>query len=497
MASEAPWRALHPASIAVNLLPRTWRVVRNLWPLLLALLWRGTDEDGTLLWFTAIDGTIVAIFFALTVGGTVWHWLTLRYRLEAGRLEIRTGLLNRQIRSIDPGRIQNVELVASPAHRVAGLVEVRVETASGSEVEGLLSAISIAEAEALRAALVTLRDAARAHTAPPDGDATGAPLIENGLPELFAYAATAGRIGAAAVMLGLLFEGVTWLAPERLGSFSVEILGLQGAALAIALLTGAWLIGLTGTIAAHWGFSLTQRDRALAVQAGLFTTRRLELPLSKVQLVMTSETLPRRWLGFGSLTLETAAPRSGAGGTERRAALVPYVPRERLAELARVAIPDLDVDPWTATLHPPHPRALARAIARRAVHVSLLTGLLVWWVGPWGALLLAALGPAAAIAWLDHRHQGWLVTERSVVARRGFLDRRLVALSRSRLQSVTALQGPLMRRLGLGVVVVRAAGSSVSLPAMSWDRARALVRELAAPDRLGARRAPNGPDLSA
>lgn len=475
MASEAPWEVLHPASIAVNLLPRTWRVVRSMWPLALALLWRGQDSDGSLVYFGMFDAGIVGLFFVMTVGGTLWHWLTLRYRVQSGRLEIRTGLLNRQVRTIDPGRIQNVELVASPFHRATGLVEVRIETASGSEVEGLLSALNLDDARDLRSELVRLRDL---HRPALDDDQPERVLLESNLSELLTFGATAGRLGAAAVMLGLAFEAITWLAPERLTSLTYQFLGLQGVAVGVVLLSGAWLAGMLGTLARHWGFQLIQRDRGLAVEAGLFTTRRLELPLVKIQLVMTSESLPRRWLGFGTLTLETAAARAGAGGTERRAALAPYVPRDRLPELARIAIPDLDIDPWSATLRPPHPRALPRAIGRTSVRILLVIAIATWLWGPWLLLLGLALPLGALVEWLDHRHQGWRISDRAVVVRRGYLNRRLVVLSRSRIQSVAAHQGPILQRLGLAYVAVRAAGSQVTLPLVSWDEAHDIVDQL-------------------
>ncbi|TVQ89210.1 MAG: hypothetical protein EA397_15665 [Deltaproteobacteria bacterium] len=480
MASEdAPWRDLHPASIVVNLLPRAWRVLRNFWPLALALLWRGTSEDGSVLWIGLFDVAVISLFFVLSVGGTVWHWLTLRYRVHASRLEIRTGLINRQIRTIDPARIQNVELVSNPFHRATSLVEVRIETASGSEVEGLLSALTLEEAEELRGELVRLRDAQRRQS---KDETSREVLVAPGFSELLTYGATAGRIGAAVVLLGLGFEMVTWLAPERIASLSVGVFGLQGVAMGLVVITGAWLIGMATTVARHWGFTLSRGERALAVEAGLFTRRRLELPLVKVQLVMTSETLPRRWLGFGTLTVETAAARSGEGGTEHHAALAPYVPADQLPILARVAIPDLDVDPWSIELRRPHRRALARILVRRTIQLLGLTALLAWWAGPWGWLSLGLILPLGWwVAWLDHQHQGWQITPRVVIARHGYLNRRVHIVSRSRLQSVAAAQGPLLRRLGLANVVVRVAGSSVGLPIMSWGEGRALVRELADP----------------
>lgn len=478
MASDlSTWQGLHPASVVVNLLPRTWRVIRSFWPFALALLWRGSADD-TQTWASLLDAGILLLFFSLTVGGTVWHWLTLRYRVVRGRLEIRTGWLNRKVRTIDPARVQNVELVRSLPHRVSGLVEVRIETASGDEVEGLLSALTVEAAETLRSRLETLSALRREDDDTEEADQV---LLENGPRELFTYAATAGRLGAAAVALGAIFEGVTWLAPERLGDLPGRAFDGLGLALAIAVLTGAWMLGLVGTALRHWGFKLTRHRRSLVVEGGLTTRRRLELPLAKVQVAQTREPLLRRWLGFGSVSIETAAARSGRGGTERRAALVPVVARDRLAELVRVAIPDLDVDPWSVSLRRPHRRALVREVVRNVVPVVLLALVGAGLVSTWALLLLLLAPITAALAVLDWRHQGWLVTDRVVVARRGWLVRELVVVSRGKLQAASVSQSVLLRRLGLGQVSVRVAGTRVGLPLMAWDEGADVVRSLARP----------------
>ena len=46
MASEVPWRSLHPGSVAVNLIPRMWGVVRSLWPFALAFVYGTSSGDG-------------------------------------------------------------------------------------------------------------------------------------------------------------------------------------------------------------------------------------------------------------------------------------------------------------------------------------------------------------------------------------------------------------------------------------------------------------------
>jgi putative membrane protein len=474
-ASEGEWTMLHPASVGVNLLPRAWRLLRAMWPLALVLLWRGWDDDSAMLSVGFADASIVGAFFLLSGGSTLWHWLTLRFRIHEERLEIRTGWLHKQVRTIDPRRIQNVELIANPIHRVAGLVELRIETASGFEVEGLLSALSTNTAEDLRAHLVRLREA----DLPEDTETAPAVLlVYNGPWELFAHGATAVRFGGAIVVAGIGFEIVAWLAPDQIGEVMFSLAGLQGIALMLALMCGAWLTGIAGTMALHWGLSLARTDDALTLEAGLFTRRRLELSMRKIQIVATSETLPRRWLKFGSLTIETAAPRSEGGGTERRAALVPHVRAEDLPRLARAAIPDLDIDPWEARLTPPPRRALVRALTQRTVFILTATTLLGTMVTPWawgGALLLV---PILTAEWLDHRVQGWAVSSRALIVRRGFVDRRFIVVARRRVQSAHLVQGPIMRRLNLARLIVRVAGTGIAFLLMTMARAEELLTEL-------------------
>ena len=176
---DSEWRGLHPLSLVANLAPRTWRTLRGTWPLLAAFAIGGRRDSVAILF-------IAALFFGMAVWSTVLHFLTLRYRVVHGRLEMRSGLLNRQNRALDPSRIQNTELVRNPLHKLLGLVELRVETASGREVEGLLSALSEEEGERL----LGLLDAARAGSSPSTDDEEKAKVLSSAdLSDLLRYGA--------------------------------------------------------------------------------------------------------------------------------------------------------------------------------------------------------------------------------------------------------------------------------------------------------------------
>src|SRR5262245_2434568 len=233
--AEVPWRHVHPASFAVNLVPRAWGLLRSAWPLLLAALWGGRSREGL-----ANLATLV-VFFAMALASSVVHMLTLRYRVAAGRLEIRSGLLARQVRSIALERIQNVVVVRNVYHRLSGLCEVRVETASGREVEGLLSAVSFAEAERLTAELSSGGPAHHADEAP------GEILVDNGPVDLVWSGLADLRVASVAVVLGLLAELLPQGGPDA-ARFAEQFTGPIGVALVIALVSGTWIVGIGSAV---------------------------------------------------------------------------------------------------------------------------------------------------------------------------------------------------------------------------------------------------------
>ena len=76
--------------------------------------------------------------------------VSFRVRYESTDLVIRSGLVFRNVRHIPYSRIQNLEAVRNVFHRAFGVVEVRVENASGKETEATISVLPLAAFEEMR-----------------------------------------------------------------------------------------------------------------------------------------------------------------------------------------------------------------------------------------------------------------------------------------------------------------------------------------------------------
>lgn len=477
MASEAPWRGLHPLSLGVNLIPQAWATARGVWPVLFALAIGGGAQG-----VQAVDLTLIVGFFLLTLGRTLVHFLTLRYRVQAGRFEVRVGLFSRSARVLDPARIQNIELVQNLFHKAAGLVELRVETAGDASSHGLLSALDVAEAERLRAELRALVAAQRPGAAPlPLGAAPEAgqpPLLELSALELLAYGLSRRTVGTVAVLTAVGLEIFGRLGPQvaekAQRAMTPQVL-LPAVVLAFA---GSWLWSAGSALLRHWRYRLWLSGGELITEEGLTTRRRAEIPRKKLQIVRADEPLLRRMMGYGSLLFETAALGVADGRLRQAEGVAPMVPAHRLGELCAVALPALRFDPWQAALRPAHRRALHRAVVARTLRSLVFSAVLIGLFPRYGWASVALVLAAPGLAYLDWRWQGWRLTPGVVLARTGFFTRSTWVVSRDKIQSVAVVQGPLMRQHGLGRVIIRVAGTAVALPDVAIDEALQILHEL-------------------
>jgi len=131
---------LHPASILFNILKqlRAFAV-----PLLLLLVGLGTRDGAWQGW--------APLFIVPYTGAAIARYVSFRYRYDSHELFIRWGIFFRNERHVPYERIQNIDAVQNVLHRLLGVVEVRLQTASGTDPEATLSVLALADLEDMRA----------------------------------------------------------------------------------------------------------------------------------------------------------------------------------------------------------------------------------------------------------------------------------------------------------------------------------------------------------
>lgn len=468
--SGSGWRRLDARMLIVG--PLSWLV--QLLPVLAILVITGRS-DPVRMWIPVVIAGLVVI-------GGVLRWRTTRYRITAERVELRTGWLRRQRRSVPRDRIRTVDLTSRLVHRLFGLSVVRIGTGTGMSLENIglrLDAVSNTEAERLRRELLD-QSALREQ---PDADSASSPEPGQSLPQPPAVVlaqldwrwlrfapltiSSLAAIGAVSVTLHNLFDdlGVDPRELDAVNSAADQLASVSiwaGVAVVALVLLVLAVVGSMVLFAERWfGYRLTREaDGTIRVRRGLLTRRSLSVTERRLRGVELLEPLLLR-LGRGA---QSRALTTGLAHESGSGALQPPVPR---AEAHRVAAATLREPADQLTMAPlrQHPRAarlrrLTRALGPTAVviatawFVGATTG--PSWLGPTSLVLL----PLAALVGLDRaRNLGHSLTPRYLVARSGSLRRQTVALQRSGIVGWSFRQSVFQRRSGLvSLEAITAAG---------------------------------------
>lgn len=517
---EVGWRRLPGRMLLVG--PAT--ALLRLAPALVVLVLFGAGSgNSTQVWIAG-----AAVVVAVAVG--VVRWRTTRYRITDERVELHSGLLNRQRRSVPRDRIRTVDLTAPLLHRLVGLSVVKVGSGQSRSDAGLdLDAVTTDEAERLRRELLARPAPARGPAAVAGGTGADRARVEgdgadgNGADgDAAAGDGTAGpadHVDPAGAELdrirwsSLRFAPLTVSSLAAIGALAgagwnvlnetgLDPRSLPGADAVAGELSAApvWatalvavglllLVMVAGSIVLFverwWDYRLSREpDGTLRVRRGLLTKRSLSVSEQRLRGVTVSEPLLVRALGggaqAGALTVGLAGEDKDSGG----GALGPPVRRAHAhavaATAARATGPVTD-GPLRAHPARARTRRLVRAVGPALVPVAAL-GALAWFdaavwpvvVGPMvvGATLVLLAVPLA----LDrYRALGHRLDERYLVARHGSLLRTTTALRRDGVIGWRVRQSLFQRRAGVLTLEATTAAGGGAVQVLDLDPADAVA----------------------
>ncbi len=435
-------------------------------------------------WLVAI---ICVGFVVVSIGGLLLKWLKLEYRVGAHELRIDSGFLNRTSRAIPFDRVTDIDLEQGPLHRLFSLARVRLETgasAGAKNEDGVLDAISLARAEALR-------DHIRARHARPAAapvDARDAP------PALFAMGTrrviTAGLFNFSLAVLAGLF-GISQTVGDVIGfdpfrrSFWRAALDryepLQALLMAhqfIAVIGGTLVLvvigigtGILRTVLREHGFRLDRSDTGLRRRRGLLTLTDVSIPAKRVQAAILVSGPIRRTFNWCQLKLQSLA-KDGAKGDHVVAPLAR--PDEAAAILASLGWRSGPAaDRWR-----PVSKAYVSSFAAMMAPVLVVALGAIALFGPIVLLWVAAAGAAVAIRWFAWRHTRFALADGSLFIDTGWWRQRRAIVPTRKIQTIDLTESFWSRAFGVCALRLGVAGGSGfaahHIPALTRADAEAL-----------------------
>lgn len=418
------------------------------------------------LWFAASrQQAWYLIFLVPPIVNALVRYVSFRYSLEADHLVLRQGVISRNVRHVPYARVQNLDTLQGPFHRLLGVVEVRLETAAGKEPEAVFQVISSAELAELRAHVFGARSEGRVEAA---GSGADPAFFRMRTPDVLLFGLFSQRglvyLGGAFVVLRELAE---FFDAEARVNEGLETLERESAGLS----TWTWVVAALGillflqfaTVVWAWltlyGFRLERIGEDLRTTCGLLTRQSASLPRGRVQALEVREGWLARRLGRCSIRVASAGADSTGSGQVARKWLVPLCARAELTRVLAEVQPEARLEEltWESL-----PRRARRRLFVRAlflwVPLAALVAALAWPVG------LCAVPAALAVAWilagLRYRRLGFALSSEAIFLRDGLLARRIVCVRFSKVQSVELARSPLDRRARMARLRLDTAGVS-------------------------------------
>ena len=211
-------------------------------------------------------------------------------------------------------RIQNLDLVRGPVHRMLGVAEVRIQTASGAEPEAVLRVLSMKAIDELRAGIGRAGETPEV-TDEESPEQAGEPLVRLSLDDLVALGLVSNRamvvIGA---VLGILWQlDLTGNIDDKLRAFEPALrqAGIGMTAMGVVILGVVLLVVLPAlsigfTIVRFYGFTLVRQGSEFRLRCGLFTEYTSTVMRERVQLISIRQSPLHRLLKRASIRIETA-----------------------------------------------------------------------------------------------------------------------------------------------------------------------------------------------
>ena len=471
-------RRLHPLTIF-------YRAIISLpaiaFPLYLAISNQDTTE-----WFYII---LAIVFGLIAFPFSFLSYYFFTFLIKNDEIIIKSGVLSRNQRNIPLERVQNVDISQNVIHQLLGIAKVEIQTAGGSNTEGLLEYVSKSDAEEIRNvirhyqnileeeklsedendetdqdisikeehpySIPEIKERIKEHT-----NETEKELYKMSIRELMTYGMLRFRpivlVGVVVLMQYMnLFPGLIENLDEYVDAKSLEKLDVTMIVLYVFLglfltLFLSWIADIALTVNQFYNFRLSLDGNKLQTEYGLLGRRKGTIPLKKLQSMTIASNFITRKLNLFGLRLQTAGLGIKKSTPE---VAVPLANIEPVNSLCRNILQyDESID-FTN---------VSRLTIRRAMFRYMIALLPLMAVGvyfsTWLLTLLLLIPLFYYGAVLRYQYRGYALQGDNVVIKQGFFFQRITIIPIKKIQTLHVVETFFQRRLGLATINVDTAG---------------------------------------
>ena len=460
-----------------------YRLIRNLWVIIIFFLIRETDQRTV---FLIILASVLILLVLL--GYSILSFLKFKFHIDEKNNEfvLEKGVFESDVTNIPFGKIQQVNFRRSILQRVIGVYSVVVETAGSQQKEVEIKALSEEKANALADRLMDLKRE-DSKTASEDDKyeeaeqetVTAVPQWEYKVPflTLIKLGLTSNYLRGVGIIVAFYFTlREQFMLEETLpGTVPQSVFFSQGSYIFIIfLLLVGMLITIGETLIKYYDLSLKKFRDSLQVEMGLRNNTRVNLKASRIQLLQVFTNPLQKKLGLYKLKIALASSQDDVSNSQ---VTVPGLPVE-IVEQVKTYFFGKAIS--GGQLIRPNKLLVARRIIRGMI--PLLFGLLLGFfyrdfltfgaIGIFSSLYLVLL---VAYNYYFYKSLRLYVSDDFLVKYSGIWVRKKQFLEMFRLQAVSVQQPLWYKRRGIVNLTFHSAAGDISFNVVKEEQVRPLL----------------------
>lgn len=444
--SSAEWQRVSPIAICYFLIQNIRHAI-NFWPVLVGAL----ANQNTRLWLFGVGMPVLA---AVVLGFAFLSYWFFRYRFDADKIQIRSGIFQKRRLVLNFERVQEANLEQAIYFRPFSLWTLRLESAGSTKEEIALPGISELLAADIKQRVLFNKTTSVTSEQTTTIDAPADLIIQLGIVDLIRYGLMHNTlVYFVAVLAPLLTQNDSlW---RTVGSF-VDRMGLRQLAINYLSAHSLWVdivlvilllvvslgliygLSIVLAIIKYWSYTLKVHGERLQYEAGLFNRVACGFRKHKLQTVIIRQSFIASLLKRYSLEICQTNEVAAKQGVPMQGFMIPVLDQRQLEKI--LTLLEVDTHQWQRTLpiqifwRTLFVGGVITAITAIAVNTST-------YISPlWIALPIPVVALWCWKYWYSKRYS---ITENGFAVKRGLLGYSITYIPQIKVQKLSLEQGPL------------------------------------------------------
>ncbi|VAW37729.1 hypothetical protein MNBD_GAMMA01-99 [hydrothermal vent metagenome] len=427
-----------------------------------------------------IQITVIAVVSFLSLFSILQYWFY-HYRIKDDEIEIKEGIFFKKNRKVPYTRIQNVNMLQNPLHRLLNVATLQLESASGGKPEAVMRVVTLDVAEEIKQKVkYAIADKVIDKIVEKDDSEVIAnqPLHQLSTKDVIKYGVISQKgMFYGAILFGFLAQNQYFVAKAmtylnffyQIPDFT-KITLAQGAiyvlVVGLAIFVFLQIMSTLWSLMKFYKFKLLKDDDRLHASMGLLSKVSATIPLKRIQLYRISENPLHKYFKARTITIETAGGVNTDNSGIVMRWLAPYISKAKIKTFIHAIEPKIGIATVTWQLLPAR---TWKRVFRRSLYLLALASIILIAIAStpqisiryhaWAIMILMI--PAAFIYAKNFvKKTAYFINDDIICFKSGVWFGKQSFVKISKIQTVEILESPFDRRNKMATLEIDTAGSN-------------------------------------